>query len=152
MKILKELLTKPFQKPVNKGIVIFLIAVAAVGFFDAAYLTIQHFMNVIPPCTIDGCETVLASAYAEVAGVPVALLGAVYYLSIMVLLIAYLDSKKEALLRWALAITALGFLASIYFFILQAWVIKAYCQYCLLSATTSTILFITAIAIFKKAK
>lgn len=150
MKHLKKLLTTSFQKPVSRGLVIFILAIAAIGFFDATYLTIEHYRNVIPPCTTDGCETVLSSPYSKIVGIPVALLGSIYYLTIMVLLFAYLDTNKEKLLRWALALTALGFLASIYFFILQAFVIQAYCQYCLVSAGTSTILFISAITIFKK--
>lgn len=140
---LKTLLTKPLQKElIPKWIIITLLIVALIGFVDATYLTIEHFLNNIPPCTTDGCEKVLTSSYSEVIGIPVALLGAIYYLAILVLLIAYFDAKREVLLRSAMLLTPLGFLASIYFFILQASVINAFCQYCLVSAATSTILFV----------
>lgn len=140
---LKTLLTKPLQKElIPKWIIITLLIVALIGFVDATYLTIEHFLNSIPPCTTDGCEKVLTSSYSEIIGIPVALLGAIYYLAILVLLIAYFDAKREVLLRSAILLTPLGFLASIYFFILQASVINAFCQYCLVSAATSTILFV----------
>lgn len=127
-----------------------LFVVAAIGFADATYLTIEHYANKIPPCVIGSCETVLSSSYATVAGIPVALGGAIYYFIILVLLLLYIDMKKEIILRSALLFTTVGFLASVYFFFIQAFVLHAFCQYCLISALTSTILFITAIAIFKK--
>jgi uncharacterized membrane protein len=83
-------------------------------------------------------------------GFPVALGGVIFYLAFLVLITAYLIEKKELLLRWALAITILGFLASLYLSLLQAFVIHAFCLYCLVSAATSTLLFIAAIIIFKK--
>jgi uncharacterized membrane protein len=149
---LKKLLTTPFQRSVSKGVILLLFVVATLGFVDASYLTVEHYANQIPPCSIDGCETVLTSEYSKVLGIPVALGGAIYYLAILVLLFGYLDTKKEILLRIALVSTTLGFLSSLYFLILQAFIIEAYCQYCLFSALTSTILFITSITIFRKYK
>lgn len=149
---LRKLLTTPFQKSVSRLVVAFLVIVTVIGFADAVFLTIEHYMNRIPPCTISGCEVVLTSSYAVILGVPVALLGSLYYLLILVLLVAHMDSKKEVFLRIALLLTILGFISSAYFFILQAFVIKAYCQYCLVSTATSTTLFVTAVVIFKKNK
>jgi uncharacterized membrane protein len=147
---LRQLLTTPFQRSISRGLIIFLIIIALIGFADATYLTIEHYAGNIPPCTTDGCETVLTSSYSTIAGIPVALSGAVFYLAFLVLIIAYLLEKKEIILKIALLLTTLGFLASIYFFILQAFVIQAFCQYCLLSAATSTILFVASVFIFKK--
>ncbi len=147
---LKKLLTTPFQRSLSKGLIVFLIVIVVLGFADATFLTVEHYRNAIPPCTTDGCETVLTSKYATVAGIPVALGGAVYYLFLLVLFVAYIDTKKEIILRSALLFTTIGFLSSVYFFILQAFVIRAFCQYCLGSAATSTILFVTAIIIFVK--
>ncbi|MEK7095445.1 MAG: vitamin K epoxide reductase family protein [Patescibacteria group bacterium] len=148
---LKILLTKPLQQEsIPKWIIITLLIVALLGFIDATYLTIEHFQNNIPPCTTDGCEKVLTSSYSEVIGIPVALLGSIYYFTILVLLIAYFDSKKEILLRLTMLLTPLGFLASLYFFILQAAVINAFCQYCLVSAVTSTVLFVFSMYSFAK--
>jgi uncharacterized membrane protein len=137
---------------IPKWLLIALIIVAAIGFVDATYLTVEHYTNANPPCYIGSCELVLTSAYSTVAGIPVALGGVADYLFMLVMLIIFLDSKKEMALRIALYSTAVGFAASIYFFILQAFVIHAFCQYCLGSATTSTILFITAVCLIVKSR
>ncbi|MDO8509867.1 MAG: vitamin K epoxide reductase family protein [bacterium] len=134
-----------------KIIAIIFLIVSAIGFFDATYLTVEHYRGSVPPCSIAGCEVVLVSQYSVVAGVPVALLGAFYYLMILVLSIAYLDNKKEIIIYLAAYSTFAGFIASIYFVYLQIFVIGHICQYCMVSATTSTILFIFGMyVIFKK--
>ncbi len=96
----------------------------------------------------------LTSVYSMVDGIPVPLAGAVYYLAIavgaLIFLEARLVSRSEsarhfAVLKWALLATVLGFLASLYFLYLQAFVLHSFCQYCLGSLGTSTILFVTAL-------
>ena len=50
--------------------------VAAAGLAIAAYLTVVHYAGGEPVCAIaHGCATVQKSDYAELAGIPVALLG-----------------------------------------------------------------------------
>lgn len=149
MKHLKQLLTQPLNSA-PLGAVVTMVVVAFLGFLDAAYLTIEHFMNAIPPCTTGGCETVLTSKYSVILGIPDPLLGSIYYLLILVSLVIYLDSKNKRFLRWTLFFTICGFLFSIWLVYLQAFVIHSYCQYCLGSALTSTILFITACIILSK--
>ena len=59
-------------------------AVATVGLGIAAYLTIAHYAGTSPVCAIaHGCATVQKSRYAELAGVPVALLGLLGYVAIL---------------------------------------------------------------------
>jgi uncharacterized membrane protein len=147
---LKNLLTTPFLSRLSKPALVFLFVVSGLGFLDAAYLTVEHYVNKIPPCSIGSCEAVLTSSYATVAGIPVALGGTIYYFAFLVLLLLYVDLKKEKYLRIALASSVFGFGASIYFFILQAFVLHAFCLYCMGSALTSTTLFVTAIVIFKR--
>ncbi len=143
---------QPLPQSLSKGALIFFFVVAALGFLDAAYLTVEHYLNSVPPCAIGGCETVLTSVYATVGGVPVALLGALYYLAILVLLKIYVDTNKEIYARIALILTIAGMLSTIYFFILQAFVLHAFCVYCIGSALTSTALFVGALVVFVKNK
>jgi len=58
-------------------------AAAILGVAIAAYLTYVHYANVSPICASGGCERVQTSSYAELAGVPVALLGLLAYLAIL---------------------------------------------------------------------
>lgn len=149
MQNLKKLL-KIQLLPLPNKLIIAIVLLALIGFADATYLTVEHYSGVIPPCTIGGCEQVLTSDYSIIFGVPVALGGALYYLFILVGSLIYFESKKELYIRIALALTVIGFLMSLYFFYLQAVVIKAFCFYCLGSAATSTILFTLAIYVFSK--
>lgn len=122
--------------------VAFLI-VSAFGFADATYLTTQHYLGLPVACSIlEGCEQVTTSPYSLIFGIPIALLGSLFYLTILILSVIYLDSKKIKFLNLITKITPFGFLASLYFVYLQVFVIKAICLWCMGSAITSTLLFI----------
>lgn len=159
MRHLKRSLTLPLAEA-KTGAVLFFLVTAIVGFADAAYLTIEHYRGVIPPCTIiEGCEVVLTSSYATIFGVPTALLGAIYYLVVALGAFIYLESKHgggkvaahhSAILKWTLTATALGFGMSLWFVYLQLVILRSICVYCTLSALTSTVLFVTAIVILRK--
>ncbi len=158
MQTLKRSLTLPLRA-VPSSLVIAIFIVALIGFADAAYLTVEHYQGVIPPCSLTGgCEKVLTSAYSTVAGIPVSLVGAAYYLLIAVGSLIYLESKhiskadthNSSFLKWGLLLTVPGFLASIWFFAAQAFILHSYCLYCLGSAITTTILFALAIFTLKK--
>lgn len=124
------------------NIIWLLLAIALIGFLDASYLTIEHYRGVVPPCTITlGCEQVTTSSYATLMRVPVALLGSLYYLAILGLFGFYLRNENEKILKYIRYLSVVGFLASVYFVYLQVAVIGAICQYCMVSAATSTALF-----------
>ena len=137
---------------IPKIIPVCMVVLALIGFADSTYLTIHHYNHGIAlPCYIGNCETVLSSAYAQVFGIPLALLGVLYYFFVLVLLAIYVDSlfspdkqAKDKLFRCTAAFTVVGFITSLFLFGLQAFVIHAFCQFCLLSAGTSTLLFVLA--------
>ncbi len=158
MTLLKRLSTRPLSNP-GAGWVIAFLVVALIGFADAAYLTVEHYQNVIPPCTTSGCETVLTSAYSTLFGLPVSLWGVIYYLVIAIGAIIYVEARfvskqvrpiHEKLIALTLRATVAGLIASAYFFYLQAAVIHSFCQYCLGSAATSTILFVLAVCMLAR--
>lgn len=140
------------MKKHQRIISILFLVFSSIGFLDATYLTVEHYKGVIPPCTIDGCEIVLTSAQSTIAGIPVALLGSMYYLLIVLLSVYVLDNKKDTILKKIPYITIFGFLGSIYFVYLQLFVIKNICQYCMISAGTSTLLFILGLILLYKNK
>ena len=126
------------------------LAVSFLGFLDATYLTAQHYLGPIPPCVITtGCETVLTSEHSVIFGIPTALLGSVYYLLLFLLAIFSIDIKRE-IIRFAAFLTPMGFFASFWFVYLQLFVIKEICSYCVVSAATSTILFVLGLLIIIK--
>ncbi|MDO8430731.1 MAG: vitamin K epoxide reductase family protein [Candidatus Taylorbacteria bacterium] len=127
-----------------------MLILALIGFADAIYITVEHFSGVIPPCAIGGCETVLTSKYSEILGIPVSLLGAIYYFIISLSLFIYFDTKKDIFLKFPLVFSVCGLLASIYFVSLMIFVLKALCLYCALSATTSISIFAISAYTYKK--
>jgi uncharacterized membrane protein len=102
--------------------------VAVAGLAVAGYLTWVHFDDAALVCVAGGgCETVQESEYAEVAGVPVALLGLIAYAAILAL-VAW-DSEQARLGAAMLALVGLVF--SMYLLALQLFVIDAVCVWCL---------------------
>jgi uncharacterized membrane protein len=149
---LKQSLQTPLLRPLSKGGLIFLFVIAALGFADAAYLTIEHYMNSIPPCSIGSCETVLTSQYASVLGLPVSLFGAIFYLLILVLLKMYVDSKSATAINVAATLSMLGAIISIVLIALMVFVINAICIYCMVSDILTIILCVAFWFILKKAR
>lgn len=139
---MKLLINKIDISRIPKWLPILIIAIALIGFSDALYLTVVHYLDILPPCTIAGCEKVLTSKYSTFYGIPVALFGAIYYLFIILSGIVYLDSKKEIYLRLSMILSILGFLFSLWFVSVMVFIIESFCQYCLLSALSSTTIFI----------
>lgn len=149
---LKRLLTTPLQQQLSKGSLALLFVVTALGFVDATYLTVEHYMSSIPPCAIGGCETVLTSTYSSFAGIPVSLFGALFYFAILVLLMIYRDTKSAAAINVAATLTMLGAIVSIILIGLMVFVIHAICIYCLTSDILTIILCICFWFILKKSR
>ena len=130
-----------------------LIIISFLGFLDASYLTISHYKEAELNCTLtDGCGEVTTSKYSEVFGVPVALGGMLYYLTIFILSLHYHTTKSSNTLKLIPPLTVAGLLASAWFVFVMAFLLKAWCQYCLVSATTSTILFVLGMITWHKTK
>lgn len=122
-----------------------------IGFLDSAYLTITHFIGEPVTCGFfTGCELVTSSEYSAIAGIPIALFGALYYLFWVLLTVWHLDSKNPVFFR-ILPLTAAGFGASLILIGIQVFIIHAICVYCMLSAASSTALFILSF-ILRKAR
>jgi len=127
---------------IPKWLYIIFLIVSFIGFLDATYITAKHYFGSPITCSIlGGCEQVTTSIYSAVFNIPVALIGAVYYLILFTLTVLYLDIKNEHVFYTASKITVLGFMASLWFVYLQFFILNAFCLYCLVSAATSTILF-----------
>jgi len=120
--------------------------VALIGIIDSVYLTIHHLTAVPVPCSlISGCETVLTSQYAEIAGIPLAAFGAAaYFIAFSLAILAAFGNR----LMWTLFGIQAAVMAAVtcWLVYLQAFVIGAFCQFCLISALTSFTLLILFIA------
>src|SRR5882724_11495596 len=117
-------------------------ALAFMGMVDATYIALHTSRGFLPPCGLaGGCDQVLSSPYALILGVPVAWFGLAFYLTTAACALFALFGFEQALrLSLALASLALGF--TMYLLYLQAIVIRAFCDYCLLSALLVILIFV----------
>ena len=120
------------------------VVLSLLGIGVAGYLTYVHYADLEPVCVGGGggCAIVQASDQSKLLGVPVALLGLLAY---VVLIVASLARGEAA--RMVAALTALvGFGFSVYLTIESVTVIEATCQWCLASAAIMTLIAIVTTA------
>jgi uncharacterized membrane protein len=118
---------------------------ALIGLGDAVYLTVEHLTGATLQCSIThGCAEVLGSRFATVGNIPLAAFGAAAYFTVFSL--ATLAAFGYAGARKGLApLVALMFLFTLWLLYLQAFVLHAFCQFCLLSASVTTLLTIVVV-------
>lgn len=118
--------------------------VALAGLADAVYLTVHHLTSEPVPCSIiSGCETVLTSPYAEIAGVPLAACGAIAYFAAFSLALLAAFGNRMMWTLFGIQVVLMS-LFTAWLLYLQGFVIGAFCQFCLISAVTT----FTMLAIF----
>lgn len=142
------------NKVIPTSLVVLVVVLALIGFADSIFLLAKRLSGGPIPCVLGftGCDTVSKSPYSVLFGIPLSAYGMVFYLGIGVLGLLYLDTKNALFARLLFPVTALGFLASVYFIYIQKYLIKAFCVYCILSAIISTILFCLGVTIYRKLK
>lgn len=136
----EELISQPSSAVAKLPLLAAIVALA--GLADAIYLTIKHYTGEQVPCSIvAGCEQVLTSSYAEIAGIPLAIFGAAAYFAAFALAILAAFGNR---LMWTLFGVQVILMAifTAWLVYLQAFVIEAFCQFCLLSAATTLIMLI----------
>ena len=136
----------PVAPPMNRMVIAIL---ALTGLFVALYLW-AHNAGLTGPiqCGIGDCETVQSSEYARIGPVPVSAIGVFGYAALMVLSFVGIqpgnrDSTRIGALL--LAGSTVGVAFSGYLTYLEAAVIQAWCQYCVISAILMTLSFFASL-------
>ncbi len=129
---------------------------ALVGLLIAAYLTLYKmgYLGAIQ-CSIGGCEKVQASRFAYFMGLPVAAWGIGAYAAILALALAGVQPRFARSRGVALALfglSAVGVVFSAYLTYLEAFVILAWCQWCVVSAILITLIFLLSIPGLRQAR
>ena len=111
----------------------------------AAYLTYAHWADQPTVCGgIGECELVQTSEYSEIAGVPVALLGLLYFLAISLLALARLR-RIPAALEWgqpaAISMSLAGTAFIAYLTYVELFVLDAICAWCVTLAVLTVASF-----------
>jgi uncharacterized membrane protein len=131
----------------DRRLVIAIVVFCLLGIADAGYLTYVHYAGLKVACLAHGgCETVQASRWSKLDGVPVSLLGLIGYIAILLSLLIRTELGRAA----GFGIALIGFGFSIYLTYREIFTIKAICQWCVSSAVLMTILTIlTAIRVLR---
>jgi len=118
-------------------------SLALLGVALTSYLLYVRWSGARLACTTGGCETVQASSYSKLLGVPVALIGLGAYVTIFVTSLFRNDLARAA--TFSLALAGVTFVA--YLFYVQLAVIHAVCQWCVASDIVITV--VAALALLR---
>jgi uncharacterized membrane protein len=121
-----------------------LLVLAVIGLGIASYLTYVHYSGIKPACTAgESCTKVQTSVYSKLAGVPVALIGLLGYIAIVISLLA---PENESTRLATMAFTIVGFGFSAYLTYRELFTIDAICPWCVASAIVMTLLAVVTTA------
>ena len=124
-------------------------ALALIGLGVALYLSYVELLQVEAVCgPVGECNIVQASPYAQFFGIPIAVLGMLSYIAIAAFWLAqrYLHKRPKAIALLSLgAITIFGTAFSAYLTVLELFVIRAVCAWCLTSTVITTLIMILVV-------
>jgi uncharacterized membrane protein len=113
---------------------------ALAGLVDAIYLTVQALTGETLICgDSSDCFRVLGSVYARIAGMPLAALGAIAYFSAFSFATFAAFGSRRARKFFALLVAAM-WVATLWLLFVQAFLLHAFCRYCLFSAAVTFLL------------
>lgn len=125
----------------------FITALAVLGLFDSIYLFIHYVTEAPLPCTVtQGCETIRLSTYASFVGLPTPLYGIVFYfvLGAMMVWVDTIMPEPRTMPWYIRGWTLIGFIVSAFLTGIEAFVLHAWCFWCVVSAVIATLAFIIA--------
>jgi len=127
---------------INLNRIIF--AFSLLGLFVTVFLAYEYAQSgpIICPITGTGCDLVRRSGFANLFGIDLPYFGLVFYLTIAYLSVwlTHKNAKQVNLIRLALSFVGMGF--GVYLTMLEAFVIGAYCIWCITSFIISIIIFL----------
>ena len=111
------------------------LGVCVVGTLAATYLTYEHFTSsssfACPETQAINCQKVTTSEWSHIAGVPVAVIGLVYFAGMLVLCSPWLwrDRRLDGV---RVAGAAIGVLSALYLIWIELFRVNAVCIWCTL--------------------
>lgn len=121
----------------SRGRIIFYTVAAFLslaGLADATYLTVQYLSGETAVCGgSPDCFKVLGSTYSRIAGIPVAGFGAIGYFAAFSLATFAAFGYARAR-RFFVFIVGVMFAVTLWLLFVQAFLLHAFCRYCLFSA------------------
>jgi len=125
---------------------IWLLPLATIGLFISLYILLKKLRNEKILCFIGkDCDRVVKSKYGYMMGIPNELIGSLFYIWILVVVISSVagvtDIFAGRLLFLVYLSVILAFLSSIGLTAIQAFILKKWCEMCLVAAGINTLIF-----------
>lgn len=129
----------------KKNLLRIALVFAVIGLGISVYL--MYLYNQPEPINcLTNCEIVRSSSYSYFLGIRIPYLGIIYYLSVIFCLVSLIRNPRNELIKFILGIvTTSGLLFSMYLSYLEEIIIEAWCQWCILSALITLIIFTLSI-------
>lgn len=119
------------------------------GILDTIYLSYHAFTKTPVKCIFfpdEWCAKVQFSKYSKVLGIPNPFLGLLMYTALFFM--AYFFNQGLIPFSYIQVVVAIGFLFSLYFTIIQAFVLRAWCTWCVVSTLNFLVLAIAAFVLY----
>lgn len=125
----------------NKVAPLLMVVLPFLGLFDAGYVTYETLSGKIPICLPPfQCAVFLEDSWAYIAGLPLSAYGVIFFTTFLILAIMnFLDIKDTE--KWLRGLATFGLMFAAYVTIVMAFVVKAWCIWCLVSAINLSITF-----------
>jgi len=124
--------------------ILFIVILSVIGIINTSYLSYHTIKKTLVKCVFfppEWCERVQRSKFSRTLGFPNSFAGFGMYSALLIL--SFLYSAGTLHVLWPIqTIIWLGFVFSMYFLFIQAFVIRAFCTWCILSAIEFALLLI----------
>ena len=123
---------------------------SGIGLIDTIYLSYHTIKKTDVACIFfpkEWCRKVQYSKQSKTFGVPNSYLGLLMYVLIIILTAGYINGMGIPF-WWIQIIIGFGFLFSMYFTFVQAFILRAFCTWCVVSAINFTVMAIAAFVLY----
>ena len=121
-----------------------ILILSFLGMADTLYLSLSRDTGPVPCHITEGCGDVLTSEYSEVAGVPISWLGFAFYVTVFGVTV-FEAFGEQRLVHFLIGPASAALASSAVLVGIQAFVLEAWCEYCLASAGLSTGIFVAVL-------
>ncbi|OGY35817.1 MAG: hypothetical protein A3E36_03645 [Candidatus Andersenbacteria bacterium RIFCSPHIGHO2_12_FULL_45_11b] len=118
------------------------VAISFIGLAVAGYLFIIYTSPIPVTCIAgEGCKAVQASRYSSFFGIPTPAYGIAYYLALGILGALWTPNWTKQFRLMLVILTSSGLAVSVFLSYLEAYVVQAWCSWCISSAILTIIAF-----------
>ncbi len=122
-----------------------LLILAIAGLLVSGYLFVTYVSPIPIICGENGgCHEVKASPYAYPFGIPMPAFGLAFYVTLALIASLWNESTSKRLYFPLVFLTGTGFVCSLWLTYIEAFVIDAWCTWCVASAVLATLAFMVS--------